>query len=119
MATVKISSSLPAGDANGLDPIVRRLIDQPDRKQIAICVLDNKQTVTDNDTGATIPTLRIRRIEAVLRLDDLGVIEKILRRAVEARTGAEVLPLELEDDITEIFAQLQFDEDEPDDEGDG
>ncbi|MFJ5532396.1 hypothetical protein [Streptomyces sp. NPDC093261] len=111
MTTAKLSSSLPSGDANGLDPIIRKLIERPDVKQIAICVLDNRQTVTDNDSGATVPTLRIRRIEAVLRTDDLDVLQKIMRRAIETRTGAEVLPLDLEDDISEIFAQLAFDED--------
>lgn len=106
MSTVKLSSSLPGGDANGVDPIVRQLIERPDRMQVLICLVDNKATISDNDTGAVMPTIRIRRCEAVLRMD-LPTAERMFRRALESRTGSTVLPLELEDDLSAIFAGLE------------
>ncbi|MHA6764779.1 hypothetical protein [Streptacidiphilus sp. PAMC 29251] len=110
MSSAKLAAALPTGDANGLDPIVRPLLDRPDRMQVVIALVDNKSTITDNDTGNTLPTLRIRRIEAVLRMD-LSTVEQILRRSVEARTGTAVLPLELEDELSAIFAGLVIDKD--------
>ena len=107
MSDAKFSGALPKGDANGLGPIISALVAEPDRKHVIIGVVDNKQTITDNDTGDVVPVIRMRRIEVVPEIDR-QVVEKVLRRAVESRMGVDVLPLELEDEITALFAD--FDE---------
>ena len=107
MSDARFSGALPKGDANGLGSIIPELINTPDRKHVIIGVIDNKQTIMDNDSGDVIPVVRLRRVEVVPKIDR-ELVEKILRRAVEARMGVDVLPLELEDEITALFAD--FDE---------
>lgn len=60
---------------------------------------------TDQDTGDTLPTARIRRAE-VVRRQDLKEAERLVRRALEERSGTTVLPMELEDEITAAFADI-------------
>ena len=69
-----------------------------------IGLVDCSTVTTDNDTGAVEPTARIRRLEVVTHSDDLANAEVILRRALDDRLGATVLPLAIEDDITGAFA---------------
>lgn len=100
-----LSGSLPKGDANGLGPIVRTLIDEPHRFHVVMAIVDCKQVTTNNDTGEVVPTARIRRIEVVLR-EDLNAGQQLMRRALEKRTGRSVLPLDLEDDIRLAFGGI-------------
>lgn len=105
----KMSAGLPKGDENGLGVIARQLIEDPHRVHAVICLIDCKRTTTDNDTGSTEPTARIRRIE-VVPVDQLDVAERMIRRALETRTGATTLDIELEDEdeITAIFQSLRI-----------
>lgn len=103
--TAHVSGSLPKGDANGLDPIIRPLIDEPHRYHVVMAIVDCKQVTTNNDTGEVIPTARIRRIEVVLP-QDLDAAEQLMRRALEKRAGRTVLPLDLEDDMRLAFKQI-------------
>ena len=50
-------------------------------------------------------TIRLRRAEVVL-VEDLGG-PTLIRRALEFRTGQSVLPLELEDEIAQTFAEME------------
>lgn len=105
MADAHVSGSLPKGDANGLGPIVRTLIDEPHRFHVVLAIVDCKSVTTNNDSGEIIPTARIRRIEVVLP-DDLHAGEQLMRRALEKRSGRTVLPLDLEDDMRLAFKQI-------------
>lgn len=101
----KLASVLPKGDGNGLDAIARPLVERPHDMHVVIGLVDCKKTTTDNDSGEVEPTARIRRVE-VIAADDLGTAEKLMRRALEKRTGTTVLPLDLEDEIADAFANV-------------
>lgn len=105
MSDSSLSGALPKGDANGLGPIVRDLIDQPHRFHVVLAILDCSKVTTNNDTGEVIPVARIRRIEVVLK-DDLHVGEQLMRRSLEKRAGRSVLPLELEDEMRLAFRNI-------------
>lgn len=101
-----MSGRLPQGDANGLAPVIRQMIERPGNYHVVIGIVDTKRIVTDLDTGDVTPQARLRRIEVVLDQQDLQVAEKLLRRAVERRSGQTVLPLDLEDEIKIAFRDL-------------
>lgn len=104
----KLASSLPGGDANGLVSLARNLIDSPHDVHVVVALVDCKKITTDNDTGEVVPTARIRRIEAISD-DDKGLAGKMLRRALETRTGKTVLPFDLEEDIRAAFGEIDPD----------
>lgn len=118
MATIKIAGKLPKGDANGLGRIVGELADNPHKVHALLVLVDCKSVVTDNDTGDTIPTARIRRAE-VVRREDLKDAERLVRRALEERSGMTVLPMELEDEISAAFADVDPRTGEVNEGGDG
>lgn len=105
MAEIKLAGKLPKGDADGLSQLAGALVENPHRVHVAIMLLDCSKVVTDQDTGDTIPTGRIRRVE-VVRREDLKQAERLVRRALEERSGSTVLPIELEDEITAAFADV-------------
>jgi hypothetical protein len=104
----KLASGLPAGDGNGLTAIERSLIDEPHSIHVVVALVDCKKTSTDNDTGEIIATARIRRIEAITE-DDKDLAAKMLRRALERRTGKTVLPFDLEEDLRSAFGRIDPD----------
>lgn len=101
----KISGTLPRGDANGLGPIVRDLIDYPHRFHVIMAIVDCRKVTTDNDSGEVIPTARMRRVEAVLPAD-LATAEQLMRRSLEKRSGRTMLPIDLEDEMRMAFRQI-------------
>lgn len=104
---VKLSSTLPKEDrTNGLGPIAQALVRDPDRFHVVLAVVDCKTITTDHSLGMVSATTRVRRIEAVLR-DDLPAAERLMRRALEARSGHTVLPLDLEDDMRLAFQAIE------------
>lgn len=98
----KLGSGLPKGEANGLDSIARKLIDEPHAVHLAVVILDCKKVTTDHDSGDVEPTARIRRVE-VIEADDVPLAAKMLRRAMERRTGQTVLPFDLEEDMRAVL----------------
>ena len=110
MPDVSLAGALPKGDANGLDPIVSALVEDPRGMHVVIAIVDCKKITTNADTAEVIPTIRVRRIEAVLN-DDKPLAERLMRRALEQRSGRTMLPMTLEDELTAAFA------DDSDDEG--
>ena len=94
MSEIKLNSQLPKGTANGLDPIVAELCDRPGDTQVVIAIVDCKEVKTDTDTGEIIPTMRIRRIEAITG-PDAHTVRRMFHRATERRTGREALPFGL------------------------
>ena len=101
----KLASSLPGGDANGLTSIARDLIDSPHDVHVVVALVDCKKITTDNDSGEVVPTARVRRIEVIGEADrDLAA--KMMRRALEQRTGKTVLPFDLEEDLRAAFGRI-------------
>ena len=101
----KLTASLPKGDGNGLDALARQLIDTPHDVHVVIALVDCKKITTDNDDGTVEPTARIRRIEAISE-EDREVAARMLRRALERRTGKTVLPFDLEEDMRAAFGNV-------------
>jgi hypothetical protein len=101
----KIASTLPQGDGNGLTALARALIDSPHDIHVVVALVDRKKTTTDNDSGEIEPTARIRRIEAITE-EDRELAAKMLRRALERRTGKTVLPFDLEEDMRAAFGRI-------------
>lgn len=100
-----LANALPAGEGNGLTAIARQLIDSPHDIHVAVILIDCKKITTDNDTGEIVPTARIRRVEPITGADrDLAA--KMLRRALETRTGKTVLPFDLEEDLRAAFGNI-------------
>jgi hypothetical protein len=104
----KLASSLPGGDANGLVAIARQLIDSPHDVHVIIGIVDCKRSSIDHDTGEIVPTARIRRIE-VIGDNDKDLAAKMMRRALEERTGKTVLPFDLEEDLRAAFGRVDPD----------
>ena len=101
----KLTASLPKGDGNGLDALARQLIDTPHDIHVVIALVDCKTITTDNDDGTVEPTARIRRIEAISE-EDRELAARMLRRALERRTGKTVLPFDLEEDMRAAFGNV-------------
>lgn len=111
MADVTLRGKLPGGDSNGLAKIAGSLVKNPHKVHAVIALVDSSKTITDNDTGDAVPVVRIRRIEVILP-KDLGQAEKLLRRALEERTGQITLDMELEDELEQAFKDIQIDVEE-------
>lgn len=107
MTEISLSGKLPRGDANGLGPLARALIQEPEQIHAVIILLDCTKIVTEVDTGETIPVARIRRAEAI-RPADMREAQRLIRRAWEQRSGDTVLPMELEDDIEAMFKGIDL-----------
>jgi hypothetical protein len=103
----KLTGALPKGQANGLPAIARQLVDKPDDKHIVIAIIDTKKIVTDIDSGDAEPVCRVLRIEPI-EGDDKEQAAQILRRSLEQRTGQTVLPLDLEDEITDALGNVDL-----------
>jgi hypothetical protein len=108
MSDVKTNAILPKGEGNGLNEVASDLIKDPNRYRAVIGIIDCKRVTTDTDTGEQSASVRFRRVE-VLLTGDLAEAERLLRRALESRSGQEQLPLELEDEISQAFAGLDLD----------
>ena len=104
----KLAGSLPGGDANGLTAIARDLIDSPHEIHVVVALVDCKRITTDNDSGEVVPTARIRRVE-VIGENDRDLAAKMMRRALEQRTGKTVLPFDLEEDLRAAFGRIDPD----------
>lgn len=101
----KLAAVLPKGEGNGLDSLARKLIDNPREIHVAVILIDCKKILTDNDSGEVEPTARIRRVE-VIEDSDRDLASKMLRRALEKRTGKTVLPFDLEEDLRSAFGRI-------------
>ena len=104
--SVSMSGALPAGDGNGLSAIISDLVRDPQRMHVAIALVDCRKVVIDADSGDSVPTVRIRRIEVVTSEDDMRIAERLMRRSLEQRTGRETLPYDLEEEMSAIFTNL-------------
>ena len=109
MPDISLSGSLPGGDQNGLAKITSALVKNPRKVHAVIALVDSSKTVMNHDSGDSMPVVRIRRIEVVLP-DDLAAAERLMRRALEARTGQTMLDMDLEDDLESAFKDIKLDD---------
>lgn len=120
--SVSLSSKLPEGDGNGLEPIVFDLKD-PNKIHVCISIVTGKGANTDYETGDTKTTVRVRRIEVIEDPEDLALAHRLMMRALERRTGQESLPYDLEEEIRSAFPasveDLGEDDSEAEDGGSG
>ncbi|MFD6029816.1 DNA translocase FtsK [Cellulosimicrobium funkei] len=101
----KLSSGLPKETSgNGLSAIARDLVVNPMNRHVMIAVVDCSKITTDTSTGLMEPTARVLRIERVAP-QDAETAERLVRRALEHRLGDTVLPIDLEEDISEWFGK--------------
>lgn len=101
----KLSSTLPGGDNNGLGSLARALTTDPHKTALIVAVVDCKSITIDTDTGDKVATVRIRRVEPI-DPQDTEQAQRLLVRGLERRTGAVMLPMDLEDELTALFDNL-------------
>jgi hypothetical protein len=111
MPNTKPNALLPKGEENGLADIAGVLVAEgagraPKRLRAVLGIIDCRRVAVDSDTGEELATVRFRRVE-VLLASDLPAAEKLIRRALEARSGQTTLELELEDEIRQAFEAMQ------------
>lgn len=113
-ATVRLSSKLPGDfEVNGLDQHVQELIDDPKTLRIAVVWLDTQKVTVDTDSGAEVPTIRIRRIEPLGDADDVSnEIRKAVAVAMEKRTGRTPLPFDIVEVTEERYSDTLPEDDE-------
>lgn len=105
---MKLSSTLPKGDRNGLEPRIPVLINDPEALHVAIVIVRTSKITQNIETGEHDPQVKILRIECVLPADATQA-EKLMRRALEHRQGVTTLPIDLEDEITAAFSEAAID----------
>lgn len=110
--SAKLGSRLPEGSANGLSAIADGMVEEPDRVWVIVALIDTAKLTHNVDSGDIVPTARIRRIEAITDLPDGHKLRQLLRRAWERRTGKDVLPLDLEDDLAAAFGTSRANEED-------
>lgn len=103
----KFSGTLPGGEANGLSALAAQLLRNPQGTHIVVGIIDTKTITTDVDTGDQVPTVRFRRVEPVPGPDADHVV-RIMQRATERRTGAAMLPIEMEDELKDLLESLDL-----------
>jgi len=99
---MKLKSTLPKGDADGLTPLEGRLAEDAGQQVVALVILDVITKTESVVTGELELTLRLRRVEALLS-GDTEHARRMLQRAFEARTGVVTLPIDLEEDLRSAF----------------
>jgi hypothetical protein len=107
--TTRIVGTLPSGDTNGLPVISHALLHRPKETHVVVAVLSTKRITEDVETGDRVPTAQILAIEVIdpdPHVDDLEVAQRLMRRAGERRHGGEMLPIDVEDQFTELFARV-------------
>lgn len=105
---MKMSSALPKGERNGLEPLIPVFVNEPEALHVAIVIFRTAKITEDVDTGEREPQLRLLRVEPVLP-QDASQAERMLRRALESRQGLTTLPIDMEDEITAAFEEAAID----------
>lgn len=94
---VTLSGKLPKDASNGIGAIAAQLAADPENVHVVIALVDCSKLTTDVDTGETLPTARIRAIEAFPGPTlDAAEARRLWRRAMDRRNGQIELPIEVE-----------------------
>ena len=96
-AVVKISPKLPGdSETNGLDSTAEDLITKPKAIRVGVVWYDVHHVTADIDSGAHIPTIRLRRFEPLGDSEDVPqAVRDAVATAMETRTGRTPLPFEI------------------------
>lgn len=96
-ATVKLSTKLPGDDGiNGVDAWAEWLENNPDKLLVCVAYIDTANIKIDTDTGAHVPTVRVRRIEPLGPIDGVSeAVRKAVAAAESERTGRTPIPFEI------------------------
>ena len=109
---MKIQGRLPSGDRDGITAL-EPAVTTNRSPLVAVVILDPKRIDEDVDTGHREAVMRIRSIEALLP-EDVDAAMRLLRRAFEHRTGKVTLPIDLEDELRDVFTRINFETGEVD-----
>lgn len=95
--SVRMSGAMPEGERNGLASLAHALIARPSDTRVAIVLFRTHKLTTNVTTGDVVPTVQLLAIEPMTEHEtDAAELRRLMRRAVERRTGAVELPLDLE-----------------------
>ena len=100
----KLTNGLTKGQGDGLASLARLALRAPRRRRLAIVVLDCSKITVDTETAAEEVTMRVIRLEPVAS-EDVPTVEKLYVRAIEAREGRQMLPLDLQVKLEEAFGE--------------
>lgn len=100
----KLKSGLSKGQGDGLSAVARLALRSPRRRQMAIVICDCSQITVDTETQAKEATIRVIRLEKIAP-DDVKEAERLYLRAIEAREGRQMLPLDLQVALEESFGK--------------
>jgi hypothetical protein len=107
MDSLKLAGTLPPEhDRNGLDSIAAQVVKDPTTLVPVIMLVDCKTLTERTDTGDQVGTLRVRHIEPI-GPKDLDAAHRLFRRARERRTGKNMLPIQLEEEVDAAFGGEQ------------
>lgn len=100
----KLKSGLSKGQGDGLSAVARLALRAPRRRQMAIVICDCSQITVDTETQTQEATIRVIRLEKIAP-DDVKEAERLYLRAIEAREGRQMLPLDLQASLEEVFGK--------------
>ena len=100
----KLKSGLSKGQGDGLSAVARLALRAPRRRQMAIVICDCSQITVDTETQTQEATIRVIRLEKIAP-DDVKEAERLYPRAIEAREGRQMLPLDLQASLEEVFGK--------------
>lgn len=100
----KLKSGLSKGQGDGLSAVARLALRSPRSRQMAIVICDCSQITVDTETQAKEATIRVIRLEKIAP-DDVKEAERLYLRAIEAREGRQMLPLDLQAALEESFGK--------------
>ena len=100
----KLKSGLSKGQGDGLSAVARLALRSPRRRQMAIVICDCSQITVDTETQAKEATIRVIRLEKIAP-DGVKEAERLYLRAIEAREGRQILPLDLQVALEESFGK--------------
>jgi hypothetical protein len=105
--TIKFGTKLPKkDDRNGLGRISTELLRSPEKRHMAIVVLDTAKITKDLEQDDVYPTVRIVAIEPIVN-GDVARLRTMLQRAYEERTGNMELPADWEAVLAEMATGRQ------------
>lgn len=100
---IRLAGKLPDGDRNGVQMLGAELIARPQHGHLVLALVDTATLTTNVDTGAVTATLRVQRVEAVLRGDHRDAW-RLMERAYLQRTRDDQLPLDFDYDLERLIA---------------
>lgn len=100
----KLKNGLSKGQGDGLAAVARLALREPRRRQMALVICDCSQITVDTETQAQEATIRVIRLERIAP-DDVKAAERLYLRAIEAREGRQMLPIDLQVTLEEVFGK--------------